>query len=116
MDGVVEEVAEGGHRSLGRDGVVVGAEEGDELRVARERRADAGEGVTVDEDVRVDEDDELGRRSPHPGVASHGRAGAGRLGDDDDLVGRHVGREDGVEAGPEREGGVGGGDHHRERG
>src|SRR6478672_3513369 len=54
VDGVVEEIAERGHGADRHDRVVVGAEERNEAGVTRERLADPGEGIAVDEHVRVD--------------------------------------------------------------
>ncbi len=70
----------------------------------------------MDEDVRVDEEDDVGGRLRDAAVAGRGRAGAGRVGDDDELVGRVVGRADRGEAAVERRRPVGRRDHHRERG
>ena len=76
MDVVVQEVAKARDGVRRRGAVVVGAEDGVELRVALERLAQAAQRVGMDLDVGVDEDDDLaGRCARRPAL----RAAAGPL-------------------------------------
>ena len=86
MHVVVKEVAKARHG--GRHGglVVIAAEHRVEPGVALEDLAQAAQGVGMDLDVGIDEDDDLPRRPGNAGVAGGGRTGVARLRHDFDLV------------------------------
>jgi hypothetical protein len=102
VDHVVEEVAKARDRAAREDTVVVRPEDADERRVTGERGADARERIGVHENVRVDEDDDVGGHPLRALVPRRRRPDLGRARHDDDLLGRLGGVADGLEAAPER--------------
>jgi hypothetical protein len=101
---VMQEVAEDRDRPLDVRIVVVGAEDGCEPWIRVESPADFGERVAMREHVGVDEDHRVRGGAQHARVPRCGRAGARRLPDDDDLVGRVASVRDRGEAALERGG------------
>src|SRR6266508_1053237 len=85
---MVQEVAEGRDDAVGGRCVVVGAEEGGQLRVGVEGRADPAERVRVDEYVGVDEDEHVAGRVPCADVASSAGTDERRVVDDEELLRR----------------------------
>ena len=88
MDVMVEQVAKTRNEvGLGRI-VIVGSKDSRQVRVVGESPPDAHEGVAMDSDIRVDEDEQLAhgsRRSPVPRTRG---AETGRLRHDDNMLGR----------------------------
>lgn len=91
MDVVVKKVAEARNQTGAGGLVVVGAEHGDELRVGGEVGTNTSEGIAVNGDIRIDEDEHVAVRPLSAEVSSLRRAERGRLLDDNQLV-RHIAR------------------------
>jgi hypothetical protein len=91
MDVVVEEVAKARDQTGASGLVVVRAEHRDELRVGGEVATNTTEGIGVNGDIRIDENEDVAARSLSAEVSRPGRAKGGRLVDDDQLV-RNVSR------------------------
>lgn len=98
VNGVVEQVAKPGHDLARSDEVVVGADDSDEVVIQSECLANPRKDVGLDNDVRVDEDDDIGLRLEDARVAGLRRSGAARRADNDDLGGRIVRCRDRSEA------------------
>ena len=99
---MVQEVPKRGNGAGGGDVVVVGAEDGHQISVLGECGADAGEGVGVDEYIRVDEDDNVRPDVGDAQVPSRCWAKTGRGRDHHNLFWRCVGGADRREAAIER--------------
>src|SRR5262249_17620701 len=101
MDEVVQEVPEAGdHSALG--GIIVRAEDRDELGIALECRANALQRVGMHLDVRVDEHDDVTGRTSRAEIPRYGRADSRRLDDGVELVTGSHGGADRSKTAPER--------------
>lgn len=86
MDVVVEEVAKGRDQTGASGLVVVRAEHRDELRVASEVGTNTTEGIDVNGNIRIDENEDVAARPLSTEISRPGRAKGGRLVDNDQLV------------------------------
>ena len=103
MDVVVEKVAEARNQTGASGLVVVGAEHGNELRVSGEVRTNTSEGIGVNSNICIDENEDVAVRPFSAEVSSLRRAERGRLLDDNHLV-WHIARAlNRFEAGVKRE-------------